>query len=183
MMQVKNSIIQAWDQAFVTAVTGNVGVNTLVRVQRLVGAVDRHPQRHPVGREAGRDRRDAQGALFGFEADTLIVNKTTKYDLLRSNQFQTPYVGDIASENLKYTGKLPQKLLNYDVVTVPTNVLANGTAILMQRNVAGFIADEVPLNATALYRDEPRKIWRSDVQRVSAVGLDQPKAACIITGV
>ena len=40
-----------------------------------------------------------------------------------------------------------------------------------------------PLNATALYRDEPRKIWRSDVQRVSAIGLDQPKAACIITGI
>jgi hypothetical protein len=62
-------------------------------------------------------------------------------------------------------------------------VLPNGTAILMQRNVAGFIADEVPLNATALYRDEPRKIWRSDVQRVSAIALDQPKAACVLTGI
>lgn len=187
MMQVKNSIIQAWDQAFVTAVTGNAGVNTLVLNSGTPGtwAGASYDIRNDILTAAKTidTASDAQGSQFGFEADTLIVNKNTKYDILRSTQFQTPYVGNIASENLKYTGVLPQKILNYDVITVPTNILANGTAILIQRNVAGFIADEVPLNATALYRDEPRKIWRSDVQRVSAVGLDQPKAACIITGV
>jgi len=183
MMQVKNSIIQAWDQAFVAAVTGNPSVNTFTASGVWSGAS--YDIRNDILSAAKLidTATDAQGSQFGFEADVLIVNKNTKYDILRSNQFQTPYVGDIASENLKYTGVLPQKLLNFDVVTVPTTILATGTAILLQRNVSGFIADEVPLNATALYRDEPRKLWRSDVQRVSAVGLDQPKSVTLITGI
>lgn len=183
MMQVKNSIIQAWDKAFVTAVTGNANVNTFAAAGVWSGAS--YDIRNDILSAAKLidTATDAQGSTFGFEADTIVVNKTTKYDILRSTQFQTPYVGNIASENLKYTGVLPQKLLDYDVITVPSSILANGTAIILQRNVAGFIADEVPLNATALYRDEPRKIWRSDVQRVSAIGLDQPKAACLITGI
>lgn len=183
MMQVKNSIIQAWDQAFITAVLGNGAVNTFTASGVWSGAS--YDIRNDILSAAKTidTATDPQGSQYGFEADVLVVNKTTKYDLLRSNQFQTPYVGNIASENLKYTGKLPQKLLNYDIVVVPSSVLANGTALLLQKGVAGFIADEVALNATALYRDEPRKLWRSDVQRVSAIGLDQPKAACIITGI
>ena len=183
MMQVKNSIIQAWDKAFITAVTGNPNVNTFAAAGVWSGAS--YDIRNDILSAAKLidTAVDGQGSTFGFEADTIVVNKTTKYDILRSTQFQTPYVGNIASENLKYTGVLPQKLLDYDVITVPSSILANGTALILQRNVAGFIADELPLNATALYRDEPRKIWRSDVQRVSAIGLDQPKAACIITGI
>lgn len=183
MTQVKNSLIRAWDQAFVTAVTGNASVNTLA-VSGVWSGLS-YDIRNDILSAAKlvETASDAQGAQFGFEADTLVVNKTTKYDLLRSNQFQAPYLGDIASENLKYTGKLPRQILGLDVVTVPSNVLANGNAIVLQRNVAGFIADEVPLNATALYRDEPRKLWRSDVQRVSAVGIDQPKAVTLVTGI
>lgn len=183
MMQVKNSIVQAWDQAFISAVLGNGAVNTFTASGVWSGAS--YDIRNDILSAAKTidTATDPQGSQYGFEADVLVVNKTTKYDLLRSNQFQTPYVGNIASENLKYTGKLPQKLLNYDIVVVPSSVLANGTALLLQKGVAGFIADEVALNATALYRDEPRKLWRSDVQRVSAIGLDQPKAACIITGI
>lgn len=188
MTQVKNSLIQSWDQAFVTAVTGNAGVQTFA-VNGGSGSANWAGANYDIRNDILSAAKlidtavDSQGSTFGFEADVLVCNKTTKYDILRSTQFQTPYVGNIASENLKYTGVLPQKLLNYDVVVVPSSILANGTAILMQRNIAGFIADEVPLNATALYRDEPRKIWRSDVQRVSAIGLDQPKAVCLITGI
>lgn len=183
MMQVKNSLIRAWDQAFITAVTTNASVQTFSASGVWSGT--NYDIRNDILSAAKlvETAADAQGALYGFEADTLVVNKTTKYDILRSTQFQAPYVGDIASENLKYTGKLPRQILGLDVVTVPSNVLANGNAIVMQRNIAGFIADEVPLNATALYRDEPRKLWRSDVQRVSAVGLDQPRAAVLLSGI
>jgi hypothetical protein len=53
----------------------------------------------------------------------------------------------------------------------------------MQRKRAGFIADELPMLASPLYRDEPRKTWRSDVQRAAAIGFDQPLAICVLTGV
>lgn len=183
MMQVKNSLVQAWDGTFISKLTGNANINTFAASGAWSGAS--YDIRNDVLSAAKLidTAVDAQGSQFGFEADVLIVNKTTKYDILRSTQFQTPYVGNIASENLKYTGLLPQKLLNFDVVVVPSTILANGSAILMQRNVTGFIADELPLNATALYRDEPRKLNRSDVTRVSAIGIDQPKSACLITGI
>jgi hypothetical protein len=182
MMQVKNSIIQAWDAAFISALLANASINTFAGGAWSGASYDIRNDILSAAKLIDT-AVDTQGSTFGFEADVLVVNKTTKYDILRSSQFQTPYVGNIASDNLKYTGVLPQKILNYDTVVVPSSILANGNAILLQRNVAGFIADEVPLNATALYRDEPRKIWRSDVQRVSAIGFDQPKAACLITGI
>lgn len=181
MMQVRNSIIQAWDDAFISAVLGNVGVGTSAVAAAWAGASVDIRNDILTAAKAIDTALDPQGSQFGFMADTIIVNKITKYDLLRSTQFQTPYVGNIASENLKYTGLLPQKLLDYEVLVSPR--VPTGKAIIMQRNIAGFIADEVPLNATALYRDEPRKLWRSDVQRVSAIGLDQPKAAYVLTGV
>jgi hypothetical protein len=118
---------------------------------------------------------------LGFEADTLIINHTTKNTLLQSSTFAAPYIGDIASENLVYTGTLPQKIFNLDVLVsrqVPT-----GNAIIMQRQRAGFYADELPFVAGPLYRDEPRKTWRSDTQRASAIGLDQPLAICLLSGV
>lgn len=183
MMQVKNSLIQAWDGTFVSKVLSNASVNTFTAAGVWSGAS--YDIRNDILSAAKLidTAVDAQGSTFGFQADTLVVNKNTKYDLLRSTQFQTPYVGNIASENLKYTGVLPQKLLDFDVTVVPTSILPNGTAILLQRNVTGFIADEIPLNATALYREEPKKLWRADVQRVSAIGIDQPKSACVITGI
>ena len=90
------------------------------------------------------------------------------------------YGGDIASENLRYTGKLPQKIMGVDVLMSPR--IPVGKAIFLQRGASGFIADEFGLNATPLYRDEPRKTWRSDVSRMSAVGIDQPKSVVVVTG-
>jgi hypothetical protein len=118
---------------------------------------------------------------LGFEADTLIINHGTKNTFLQSNTFAAPYVGDIASENLLYTGVLPQKIMNLDVMV--SRQVPAGNAIVMQRKRCGFIADELPFIAGPLYRDEPRKTFRSDTQRASAIGLDQPLSICLLSGV
>jgi hypothetical protein len=179
--QVRNTMIRTWDDAFLFAVLNNVNVNTMtittpwndtdadIRADILGGA------------KLIEGALDAQGAELGYEMDTLIVNRTTKYDLLASEEFSKENVGDIASENLRYTGILPRKILGFDVLFSPR--VPAGKAIGMQRQTAGFIADEVPLNATALYLQQEKKCWRSDVERVSAVGLDQPKALTIFSGV
>ena len=181
LMQVKNTLIKAWDDAFVNVVLTNPNVNTLTISSAWSGAsVDIRTDINN-GRKKVDNAQTLQGSEFAFEADTLVVNKTTKFDLLNSNQFQGPYVGNIADENLKYTGKLPNQIMTLDVVV--SNRVPAGKAIVMQRNVAGFISDELPLQATPLYRDEPRKTWRSDVQRASAIGIDQPLAICVLTGV
>ena len=53
----------------------------------------------------------------------------------------------------------------------------------MQRHRCGFYADELPFLAGPLYREEARKTWRSDTQRSSAIGLDQPLSIVLLSGV
>lgn len=119
--------------------------------------------------------------FFGFEPDTLIINHTAKLALFKSVDFARPYIGDAATSSIQYTGLLPRKILNLDVL-VSRQCPAN-SAYVVQRNRLGFYSDEVPLTASPLYRDEPRKSWRSDVQRAAAMGLDQPQAVCRIDNI
>lgn len=179
MTQVRNTIIKAWDDVFVGAVMAHP------TVQRLTAAQTWSTAGYDIRADILSAMRlvegalDEQGAELGFEADTLIVNRADKYTLLTSEQFNKEYYGgDIADENLRYTGKLPNKIMGLNVLFSPR--MPAGRAMVLQRGVSGFIADEVGLNATPMYRDEPRKTWRSDVQRVSAVGLDQPRSVCVI---
>jgi hypothetical protein len=125
---------------------------------------------------------DAQGQnFFGFEPDTLVIDHTAKLALFKSVDFAKPYIGDAATDSIYYTGLLPNKIMNLDVLV--SRQCPAGTAFVMQRGRLGFYSDEIPLSATPLYRDEPRKTWRSDVQRASALGVDQPQAVCMLTGV
>jgi len=185
MLQVKNTMVYSWNAAFISAVLNNSSVQTQVSA-------------NPWASSNATIRADLANAGYlienanitspsgipqwlGFEPDTLIVNHVTRAALLQSSSFAAPYLGDIASENLLYTGKLPNKIFNYDVLV--SRQIPVGNAILMQRNRAGFIADELPMMASPLYRDEPRKVWRSDVQRAAAIGFDQPLAVVVLSGI
>lgn len=119
--------------------------------------------------------------FFEFEPDTLVINHTMKLALFKSVDFARPYIGDVASDSIQYVGKLPRKIMNLDVL-VSRQCPANSCYIL-QRNRLGFYSDEVPLTASPLYRQEERKMWRSDVQRGAAMGMDQPQAVCRIDNV
>jgi hypothetical protein len=185
LLQVKNTMVYSWNTAFYSAVVANASIQTL--------AVS-----NPWANAAATIRADIAQAMYlvenanivspsgvtqwlGFEADTLIINHATKNTLLQSSTFAAPYIGDIASENLLYKGTLPQQIMNLD--TMVSRQVPTGNAIIMQRQRAGFYADELPFVAGPLYRDEPRKTWRSDTQRSSAIGLDQPLAICLISGI
>lgn len=185
LTQVKNTMVYSWNTAFYSAVIANAGIQTL--------AVS-----NPWASSNATIRGDIANAVYlvenssitstlgfnqflGFEADTLIVNHGTKNTLLQSSSFAAPYIGDIASENLQYTGVLPNRIFNLDVMV--SRQLPAGNAIIMQRNRCGFIADELPFVASPLYRDESRKTSRSDCQRSSAIGLDQPLSIVLLSGV
>src|SRR6516225_1045330 len=167
LLQVKNTMVYSWNTAFYSAVVANASIQTLAVANTWASA-------------AATIRADLAQACYlvenanivspsgvtqwlGFEADTLIINHATKNTLLQSSTFAAPYIGDIASENLLYTGVLPQKIFNLDMMI--SRQVPAGNAIVMQRQRAGFYADELPFIAGPLYRDEPRKTWRSDVQR------------------
>jgi hypothetical protein len=185
LQQVRNTMVYSWNTAFYSAVVANASIQTLAVA-------------NPWASASSTTRADiAQGVYLvenanivspngvtqwlGFEADTLIINHGTKNTLLQSSAFAAPYIGDIASENLQYTGVLPNKIFNLDVLV--SRQVPAGNAIIMQRQRCGFYADELPFMAGPLYREESRKIFRSDVQRASAIGLDQPLSIALLSGV
>jgi hypothetical protein len=185
LQQVKNTMVYSWNTAFYSAVVANASIQTLAvsNTWASAGATIRADLAQAMFLVENANIVSPSGVTqwLGFEADTLIINHGTKNTLLQSSTFAAPYIGDIASENLLYTGTLPQKILNLDVLV--SRQVPAGNAIVMQRNRAGFYADELPYIAGPLYRDEPRKTWRSDTQRASAIGLDQPLAITLLSGV
>lgn len=187
LLQVKNTMVYSWNNVFINAVISNPNVHTLTipsgNEWNGANATIRADLANAGFLIENSNLLSSGGVQqwFGFEPDTLIIDHFTKNALLQSQAFAAPYIGDIASENLQYTGKLPNKIFGYDVMV--SRQVKKGTAILMQRKRAGFIADELPVQATPLYRDEPRKSWRSDVQRAAAIGFDQPLAICVLNNV
>jgi hypothetical protein len=185
LTQTKNTMIYSWDTAFYSAIVANAGIQTLAvsnawassnatirgDIANGVYLVENASVTSPLG----------VAQWLGFTADTMIINHGTKNTLLQSSSFAAPYIGDIASESLQYTGVLPNRIFNLDVMV--SHQIPAGNAIIMQRNRCGFIADELPLTVSPLYRDEPRKSSRSDVQRASAIGLDQPASIVLLSGV
>jgi hypothetical protein len=185
LQQVQNTMIYSWNSAFYSAVIANAAIQTLAVSNPWASsnATIRGDIANGVYLVENAQVTSSLGfnSFLGFEADTMIVNHATKNTLLQSSSFAAPYIGDIASESLQYTGVLPNRIFNLDVLV--SRQMPTGNAIIMQRNRAGFVADELPMVASPLYRDEPRKSSRSDVQRASAVGLDQPLALVLLSGI
>jgi hypothetical protein len=185
LLQVKNTMVYSWNTAFYSAVVANASIQTLAVANAWSSAAatirSDIAQAEYLVENANVVSPNGVTQWLGFDADTLIINHGTKNTLIQSSTFAAPYIGDIASENLLYTGLLPQKIMNLDVLV--SRQVPPGNAIVMQRQRAGFYADELPFFAGPLYRDEPRKTWRSDTQRSSAIGLDQPLAICLLSGV
>lgn len=181
MTQVTNTMIRAFDDMFIAAVLNNANINSKTITTAWATGTPRKDILDAAKLIEGA--QDAQGAELGYVPDTLIVNRSTKFDLINSTDFNQVYTygGNIADEHLQYTGKLPNKILDYDVLFSPR--VPAGTAILCQRGVCGSVFDEVPLKAYDLEEDRNRLSWSSIVQRVSAVAIDQPKSLCKLVGV
>jgi hypothetical protein len=185
LTQVQNTMIYSWNQAFFSAVVANAGIQTLAVSNQWASSNStiRGDIANGVYLVENAQVTSSIGfnQFLGFAADTMIIGHATKNTLLQSSSFAAPYIGDIASESLLYTGVLPNKIFNLDVLV--SRQMPAGNAIIMQRNRCGFIADELPFQASPLYRDEPRKTMRSDTQRSSAIGLDQPLSIVLLSGV
>lgn len=189
LTQVRNSMVLSWDTTVLNLLIASAGHT--VTAQAPWNQVDSNGVPTSNIRDDVIDAVHAienavaannQNSPFGFEADTMVINKVTKTNLLKSLDYNDDvFRGNIASENLRYRGLLPNKIFDLDVLVSRT--VPPGKVIIMQRGTAGFLVDELPMQATPLYRDEPRKSWRSDVQRASAMGIDQPLAVAVIDGV
>jgi hypothetical protein len=190
--QLRNTMIRAWEDAFFSSLIGNSQVQIMtvgVAWDQAASTIRKDVNNAKfLVKNAAADTAGKQ--KFGYIADTLIISWESEIDFLSSDEVSKPYVGNIADENLQYTGKLPNKFLNLDVVTSwRLTAYAPSVAIVCQRKVMGGISDERPLAATPLYPEGqggnggPREAWRTDVTRASAIFFDQPKAVVMIVGV
>lgn len=192
--QVRNTMIRAWDDAFISALVANTNVQT----QAAAGYWDNSGSDADVIGDINQCKYLVNTAYsgtntanrLGYHADTMVISDAAEKILLDSATWKDVYQGNLADKNIKYTGKLPNRVQGLDVlVSWRLSDLAPDTAIILQRKVVGFISDERPLSATPMYgvgggpNGGPTETWRTDITRQSAVGIDQPKAAVILTGI
>jgi hypothetical protein len=181
LTQVKNTMTKNWADAFLNLCLSGAG-NTVSGSDWKFGATG-STMRHDINlaRKAVQTALTPEGASFGFHADFMIVSEEAAFALLDDDTFNKPYVGNIADQSLQYTGLLPNKIQTLNTLVSPELDAIDPTKIIVgQRGVFGFIADEIPLTASALYRVEEKKSWRCDVQRASAMGIDQPLALAVL---
>lgn len=149
---------------------------------------------------SGRPRRDialAQEVVnsaggtaddtFGYEADTTVLPTSLTPVVLDNEDFLKVYQGNLAAENINYTGKLPNDVLG--MLALKARFWPQDRVLVCQRKTVGFYTDPRPLEVTPLYPEGngpnggPTESHRSDATMKRAAGIDQPLAACWITGV
>lgn len=182
MTQIRNTMRRDWDDAMLAAFLAN----PVIQANKIISTVAWNSTASTIRKDINKARKvvetaaaDALGdQVFNFEPDTLIIGTTQKFDFLDSDEVSKPYVGNIADENLLYTGKLPNAFIGVDVL-VSKRMPAN-RALVLERKTVGGISDRRALRATNLYEHQPTETWRSDVTRASAIFVDQPLSACLI---
>lgn len=187
LIQIKNTFIRTWENAFLSAILNNPRVNTMpasglwnasttkVRTDLAEASL--------IVEESDSDTVDGSGEdKLDFEPDTLVVSKRTRTDFIESDDVNKLFLGSPAvRESLQYTGKMPKQFFGLDVVV--SRRLPPNLAIVMQRKIIGGISNERPLAVSPTQYDGRREVFYQNVVRQSAIFIDQPKAACIITGI
>ena len=191
--QIRNTMVRAWEDALFSAVVANASVQSITTGTAWSAASATHIRgdinaAKYLLKKAAADTAGKQ--KFGYVADTLIISTETEQDFLDSDEVNNVYLGNIASESIKYKGVLPKKFNGLDVlVSWRMSAYFPDGAMVLQRKVFGGVSDERPLQATPLYGEGngpnggPTESWRTDVTRASAIFLDQPKAVVMIHGV
>jgi hypothetical protein len=119
---------------------------------------------------------------LGYQPDTLIIHPSTAALFIDSNEVNSIFTASpLASQGLRYTGLMPKKFMNLDVMQ--SWRLSPNWAIVCQRNTMGFISDEWPLDVTPLKYNENEQSYRSNITRRSLVAIDNPGSILLINGV
>jgi hypothetical protein len=184
MRRARNTLVRTYDKQFMATIFNNPSIPTMASAGTWFGPTTK------IRRDIADAAYQIQSAYagtdsdqrFGYDPDTIVINNTTASEWLDNDEIAKVFQGSpLASESLRYTGKMPRKFFGFDIIRswqVPTD-----TALVIERGTVGFISDERPLRGTPLYEDRPRETWRSDFTRMTVMAADNPKAAMIITGI
>ncbi len=124
---------------------------------------------------------------LGFDPNTVVFPRSITPVLLDNDDFLKVYKDSLSPQSIAYTGKLERDVLG--MLALTTRSWPRDRVLVLERNTVGFFSDTRPLEATGLYPEGngpnggPTETWRSDTSEKRAIGIDQPLAACWITGV
>ncbi|WP_032376006.1 phage major capsid protein [Rhodococcoides fascians] len=189
MTQASNSAIRAQERALRAALQ-NPAIPTLAATAAWTGSSAKIRRDIANAQELiGTAKPTAsQGEdLLGFEADTIVFPGSITPVLLDNEEFLKVYKDSLSTEDIRYTGKMPKKVLDLDALKSRT--WPNDRVLVLMRKQLGFYSDARKLQATGLYGEGggpnggPTESWRSDISYKRVIGIDQPKAAVWITGV
>lgn len=130
---------------------------------------------------------DTVDTTENYEADTTVMPGGITPILLDNDDFLKVYGGNLASENIAYTGKLPGDVMG--MLGLKARFWPTDRVLVCQRKTLGFYTDPRPLEVTPLYPEGngpnggPTESHRVDATMKRGMGIDQPLAACWITGV
>lgn len=200
MTQIKNKFGIFFHDLFFAALLGNGNVPTLAAGaawsvnSSTAGQGILYDVAHALYniRNADSDSSNGTGVQkLSFNPDTIVMNdKVATYLLNNPDIMKVLQVGDVANRqpqlqdggnSLQNGAPVPEVF--YGMKVVRSWRLNPDKVIFLESKTVGFISDERPFQSTAMYRVNEREHYRSDVTRICAVGIDQPKAALVMTGV
>lgn len=189
--QLKNTFERADDRAIKAVITSNL-VPTLAVANAwdttngkprgdIAKAVTQISAATPSLAAGGSDSE-----YSGFKPNTMVMHPSLFPTLLNNDNFIKVYNGNIANENIAYTGKLPGEVFGLSLLS--SWAFPIDRVFICERETLGFYSDMWPLQFTPLYPEGggpdggPTQSWRSDASHHRAIALDQPKAGLWLTG-
>lgn len=187
--QLTNTMIRAEERAL-RQLTLDPSIPTIAATAAWNGTTSKVRRDIGAAREAVESARpDGQTSedVLGFEPDTIIFPGAITNVLMDNDEFLKVYNGDLAGENIAYTGRLPGDVMG--LAPLKSRFWFSNRALVLQRKTIGFRSNTRPLQVTPMYGEGggpnggPTESWRCDATRKRVLGVDQPKAACWITGI
>lgn len=190
-----NTMKLGWDRLFFNEVKTNAQIPTMTSSLAAVsgGWLDATTGIRKDVANAMYEIQSAHGPnstdeRFNYEPDTLVVHPALVSAWIDNEEINKVFMAsDKVDEAPRYKFVFPRKFFGLNIVTsfeMPVNGSGEPSAALMlQRNETGFISDERPFRVTPMYEDKDTESWRSNMTRISTMGIDNPLSAIWITGI
>lgn len=135
---------------------------------------------------------------FDYDPNAIVLHPSALTKLVRNEQMQKFYIGNIASENPVFKAMDGSKLFGgltdielFGQLRVATSrMIPASEAYVFEALAPGFKSDTMPLTGTPMYSEGgqselggPTMSWRSDLARKRALAVDNPKSIVKITGI
>lgn len=130
-----------------------------------------------------------ENAYFDYQPNVLIAAPVTVTKIIRNDDMQKRYIGDVAHDNPLYRGMQNIKLFGM-LDVAESRFLKPDELYILEAGTCGFYSDADPLQATPIYEEGgnsgaggPRQTWRADIWRETCYGIDNPKAVVKLKGI